>query len=870
MSERSGENAGARRITVGLLAHVDAGKTTLSEALLYRGGRLKKPGRVDHGDAFLDTDELERRRGITIFSKQAVLPLQSAVVTLLDTPGHVDFSAEAERTLEVLDCAVLVISGTDGVQSHTRTLWRLLARHKVPAFVFVNKMDLPGTEKKAVLAALNGALGGGFVDFSLPAGQLAEELAGLDEAALEEYLDTGALGEGTVAGLIAARRAFPCWFGSALKLDGVDELLAGLERWAPVPVWPAAFGARVFKISRDEAGARLTHIKVTGGSLKAKTLLSGRTAAGEAWQQKADGLRLYSGAKYAPLTEAAAGTVCAVTGLEHTWPGEGLGEEENAPAPALEPVLACEVLAPEGTDPSDLVAKLRLLEQEDPLLQVEWNEAAGRAQVRLMGEVQQQVLAQRMKSRFGLDIAFGPGSIVYKETIAAPVVGMGHFEPLRHYAEVHLLLEPGERGSGLLLQSSVSEDELDGNWQRLILSHLAERRHPGVLTGSALTDVRITLVAGKAHLKHTEGGDFRQAAFRALRHGLMQAENILLEPWYDFRLEVPAGNLGRAMADVQRMAGRFDAPETAGEQAVLAGAAPVSEMANYAMQVAAYTRGLGRLALTVRGYEPCHNAAEVIAAAGYDPERDTENPADSVFCSHGAGVVVPWRQAAEKMHLDNRVRLGHGEEEQAPVPARAAPPAAGSAEEDAQLAANVERTYCPVQRRELFRTAREQTPAPVAESWEKTPEYLLVDGYNVIFDWPDLKALAARDLSAAREALIQILCNYQGYHQCTLILVFDAWRVSGGTGGVQKEGGVWVVYTKEAETADAYIEKVTYELGQQEKRRRVRAVTSDGAEQLIILGHGTLRVSSRMFRKEMENTEREIARIIAEHNAQRR
>ena len=861
-----------RRITVGILAHVDAGKTTLSEALLYRGGRLKKPGRVDHDDTFLDTDEMERRRGITIFAKQAVLPLESAVVTLLDTPGHVDFAAEAERTLSVLDCAVLVISGPAGVQSHTRTLWQLLARHRVPTFVFVNKMDLPGAEKAAVLAALNSALGGGFVDFSLPDEALGEELAGLDEAALEEYIDTGAVSEQSTAGLIAARRAFPCYFGSALKLQGIDELLAGLEHWAPVPVYPAAFGARVFKISRDEQGVRLTHIKVTGGSLKAKTLLEGVTAAGEPWQQKADALRLYSGAKFAPLAEAEAGTVCAVTGLEHTWPGEGLGTEQNGEDPALEPVLACEVLAPEGTDASDLLAKLRLLEQEDPLLQVEWNEAAGRVQVRLMGEVQQQVLAHLMKSRFGLEISFGPGSIVYKETIAAPVVGKGHFEPLRHYAEVHLLLEPGPRGSGLVLASSVSEDELDGNWQRLILSHLAERRHPGVLTGSSITDMKITLAAGKAHLKHTEGGDFRQATFRALRQGLMQAENILLEPWYSFRLEVPAGNLGRAMADVQRMGGRFDPPETTGEAALLTGEAPVSEMTGYAAQVAAYTKGEGRLAVTVKGYEPCHNAEQVIAASGYDPERDTENPADSVFCSHGAGVVVPWREAASRMHVEDHVRLREdGPSDPSPVPARAARPAAGSLEEDAQLAAIFERTYGPAQRRELlFRSPKEEKNTAPSGPWKKTPEYLLVDGYNVIFDWPDLKALAAQDLSAAREALIQILCNYQGYHQCTLIVVFDAYRVSGGSGGVQREGGVWIVYTKEAETADAYIEKVTYELAKLEKERRVRVVTSDGAEQLIILGHGTLRVSARMFRREMEATEREIAQIIAQHNAKRR
>ena len=489
-----------KRITVGILAHVDAGKTTLSEALLYRGGRLKKPGRVDHGDAFLDTDALERRRGITIFAKQAVLPLPDAVLTLLDTPGHVDFAAEAERTLSVLDCAVLVISGTEGVQSHTSTLWHLLRTHRVPTFVFVNKMDLPGADRAAVLEQLNTRLEAGFVDFSLPADELAEEMAGLDEAALEEYIDTGSVSEQRAAELIVSRRLFPCFFGSALKLEGVDKLLAGIARWAPVPVYPAEFGARVFKVSRDEQGVRLTHIKVTGGSLKAKTMLQGVTAAGEVWQQKADALRLYSGAKYAPLAEAEAGTVCAVTGLDHTWPGEGLGLEENAAAPAMEPVLACEVLAPEGADVTDLLAKLRLLEQEDPLLQVEWSEASGRAQVRLMGEVQQQVLASQMKTRFDLDVIFGPGAIVYKETIASPVVGMGHFEPLRHYAEVHLLLEPGERGSGLVLASAVSEDELDGNWQRLILSHLAERRHPGVLTGRPITAIELTLVSGQEHL----------------------------------------------------------------------------------------------------------------------------------------------------------------------------------------------------------------------------------------------------------------------------------------------------------------------------------------------------------------------------------
>ena len=855
-----------RRVCVGLVAHVDAGKTTLGEALLYKGGRLRAPGRVDHGDAFLDTDELERRRGITIYAKQAVLPLEGATLTLLDTPGHADFAAEAERTLAVLDCAVLVVSGPAGVQSHTATLWQLLARRGVPVFVFVNKMDLPGADKAAVLAELAARLGEGFVDFTAPKAARDEELAALDEAALEEYLDTGALADATAARLVAERRAFPCYFGSALKIEGVDGLLAGLAAFAPAPRYGPDFAARVFKISRDEAGARLTHIKVTGGSLKAKTLLAGSTPQGEPWRQKADGLRLYSGAKYAPLAEAEAGTVCAVTGLDHTWPGEGLGAEADAAAPALEPVLACQVLPPEECDAAGLLAKLRLIEQEDPLLRVEWNEALGEIHLRLMGEVQRQVLDHVLRSRFGLAVSFGPASVVYKETIAAPALGMGHFEPLRHYAEAHLLLEPGPRGSGLAFASAVSEDELDGSWQRLILGQLAGCSHPGVLTGSPITDMKITLTAGRAHLKHTEGGDFRQAAFRALRQGLMGARNLLLEPWYDFRMELPAANLGRAMADIQHKSGRFDPPETVGERAVLTGSAPVSELAGYAAQLAAYTKGQGHLALAVRGYEPCHNAGEVIAAIGYDPERDTEHPAGSVFCSHGAGVAVSWREAPARMQVENRVRLP-GEEAGGPDRAGpAAPPVAprpGSEGEDAVLAAIFERTYGPVKHRErLFRRPSEAQPAAPDKGWRRLPEYLLVDGYNVIFDWPELKALAVGDLSAARAALTRLLCNYQGYHQCTLILVFDAYRAAGSPGTAEKEGGVWVVYTKEAETADAYIEKVTYQLNRLEKDRRVRVVTSDGAEQMILLGHGALRVSARMFRQEMEATDREISRIL--------
>ena len=852
-----------KRICTGLLAHVDAGKTTLSEALLYRAGCLKKLGRVDHKDAFLDTNAMERERGITIFSKQAVLGLPDAQITLLDTPGHVDFSGEMERTLSVLDYAVLVVSGTDGVQSHTETVWKLLRRYGVPVFVFVNKMDLAGADRQAVLDQL-ARLEEGFVPFdgSLEPDAYAEALAMQSEEAMEAYLENGEVPQQLITTMVARRQVFPCLFGSALKLQGVDELLAALQEYTRQPKEAEEFAARVFKISRDEQGSRLTWLKVTGGHLRVKALLTGEDPDGQPWQEKADQLRVYSGAKFQAVEQAPAGTVCAVTGLTRTWAGQGLGEETAGQAPVLQPVQSCRLLLPEGCDAHAVLPRLTQLQEEDPQLRIVWNERLGEIHLQMMGEVQLDVLKRLIWERFGLAVGFGPGSIVYKETIAGPVEGVGHFEPLRHYAEVHLLLEPLPRGAGLQFDSICSEDVLDRNWQRLILTHLEEKEHLGVLTGSPITDMKITLTAGRAHLKHTEGGDFRQATYRAVRQGLMQADSILLEPWYEFRLEVPAEQVGRAMADVQRMGGSFDPPELLGDTSVLTGSVPVAEMRGYAMELAGYTRGKGKLACTLAGYRPCHDAPAVIEQVGYDPERDTENPADSVFCAHGAGYNVKWDEVPAHAHVESGVRLNEPEEEEVPAarqPRRQAAPVS-SLEEDKQLAAIFERTYGPSKGRELFR------PAPVKPAeyhFEPSgPEYLLVDGYNLIFAWDELKKLAADNLEGARQALADLLCNYRGFHDCQVILVFDAYKVPHGTGEVSRYHNIYIVYTREAETADMYIEKTTYQLA---KQRRVRVVTSDGAEQLIILGHGALRVSARSFREEVERTNGEIRRILEEN-----
>ena len=852
-----------KKLTVGILAHVDAGKTTLSEALLYLSGQTRKLGRVDHQDTVLDTDEQERERGITIFSKQARLTWGPLELTLLDTPGHVDFSAEMERTLQVLDYAVLVVSGADGVQGHTATLWRLLEHQNIPTFLFVNKMDQPDTDREALLGQLR-RLDEGCTDFGGDREELLESAALCDENLLERYLAGEKPDDGDLAGLIVRRKLFPCLFGSALKLEGVEELLSALERYTLAPQWGENFAARVFKISRDDRGERLSWLKVTGGELRVRQTLSGGGEE-DRWEEKISQIRLYSGVKYTTVDQVEAGTVCAVTGLSHTRPGQGLGEEGESGPPELEPVLHYQVIPPEGCDAHTLLRDLRQLEEEDPQLKVRWNETLGELHVRLMGEIQRSVLTRLIHDRFGLDVTFGAGSIVYKETVAAPVEGVGHFEPLRHYAEVHLLLEPLERGAGLQFDSICPEDVLDRSWQRLILTHLMEKVHLGVLTGSPITDMKLVLLTGRAHVKHTEGGDFRQATYRAVRQGLRMAQGILLEPWYDFTLELPADCLGRAMADVQRMSGRFAPADHQGDMAVLTGSAPVSELGDYWNQVAAYTRGLGQLTCTLRGYEPCHNAQEVMEQIGYDPDRDTDNPADSVFCSHGAGVTVKWDQVREHMHLDSGWRPPEErrkEDQHQSVP-RPTMSYADSAKMERELEAIFTRTYGPIKPRAF-------APAPKAPARKERPwkglkprfqgeEYLLVDGYNIIHAWDDLKRLAAQDLDGARLRLMDILSNYQGWRKCHVILVFDAYRVKGNPGSVEKYHNIHVVYTKEAETADMYIEKTTYEIA---REHRVRVATSDGLEQVIILGHGAQRMSARELRFEIDQVQAQIRRIL--------
>lgn len=854
--------AQTRSIVLGVLAHVDSGKTTLSEAMLYRAGVIRKLGRVDHRDAFLDTDALERARGITIFLKQALLDAGQTHITLLDTPGHVDFSAEAERTLQVLDYAVLVISGPGGVQSHTETLWQLLRRYRIPTFVFVNKMDLPGPTRAELLEQLNRRLGEGFVDFGADPAARDEALALCDERLMDAWLEQGALEDGQILPAIARRHVFPCWFGSALRLDGVDPLLEGLDRFTrPAPAL-SAFGAAVFKVSQDEQGARLTWLRVTGGELKVKDLLSGEGPEGP-WAEKANQLRLYSGTKYTLAERVGPGQVCAVTGLTQCRPGQGLGAQRDSEPPALEPVLSYQVLLPEGADAHAALDKLRRLEQEDPQLHVVWNETLGQIHLQLMGEIQLEVLRTLLAQRFGLEVSFGPGGILYKETITEPIEGVGHYEPLRHYAEVHLKLEPLPPGSGMQYAADCREEVLDKNWQRLVLTHLEEKQHLGVLTGAPLTDMKITLIAGKAHLKHTEGGDFRQATYRAVRQGLMMGKSQLLEPWYSFRLEVPAENIGRAITDIQRREGTFDPPETGLETAVLTGTAPVATLRDYPVELAGYTHGRGRISLTPVGYRPCHNAAQVIAESGYQPQHDMDNPADSVFCAHGAGFVVSWADVRSHMHVDSGWGKSQRPADAAPAPSpRRAAAYRATLEEDAELMKIFERTYGPIKRDLLaaFRPVKKtERPDFAAQSWTIAPEYLLVDGYNLIFAWEELSALAKQSLDAARTRLADILCNYQGYKKCVVILVFDAYRVPGSPGAIEQYHNIHIVYTKEAETADMYIERVTHEIG---KQRRVRVVTSDGAEQIIILGHGALRVSSRLFQQEVEEVEREIRALL--------
>ena len=862
-----------KHLCIGILAHVDAGKTTLSEAMLYRSGALRKLGRVDHRDAFLDTDTIERERGITIFSKQAEFSLEDLDVTLLDTPGHVDFSAEAERTLRVLDCAILVISGTDGVQGHTQTLWRLLKRYDVPVFLFVNKMDLNGADREVLMADLKRRLDSGCVDFSAEPDVLAEEAAVCDETVLEHYLESGEVTDTQISAMIASRKLFPCFFGSALKLEGVDEFLEALARYAPVPDYPAEFGARVFKVARDAQGSRLTYLKVTGGTLRVKTVVTNRRPdlpEEQVWEEKADQLRIYSGVKFRPVDEAPAGTVVAVTGLSRTKPGEGLGFEDSWAGPVLEPVLTYQVELLDGTDPHTALMKLRQLEEEDPQLHIVWNESLREIRIQLMGEVQLEILQRRIGERFGMEVAFGTGAILYKETIKEPVVGIGHFEPLRHYAEVHLLMEPLPEGSGLAFATACSTDVLDLNWQRLVMTHLAEKEHLGVLTGSPITDMKLTLVAGRAHVKHTEGGDFRQATYRAVRQGLMQAESVLLEPWYEFRLEVPSDQVGRAMSDLQRMNGQIEPLESFGEESVLAGCAPVAALRDYAREVTAYTRGHGRLIVQMAGYRPCTEAEAVIETMDYDPERDVENTPNSVYCDHGAGIVVKWHEVASIARVDSGIRFGQPEpEEEQRQNGRRPSTYAGTIEQDKELQAIFERTYGPIKRqafippKEPKRPVQTESSARTIREQANRPEYLLVDGYNIIFAWEELKDIAHDNLDAARKTLCDLLCNYQGYKKCEVILVFDAYKVKGGLGSVEKYNNIHVVYTKEAETADAYIERATYDLG---KNHRVRVATSDGPEQLIILGHGALRLSASNFYEEVMQVRGQISGVLDRNN----
>ena len=846
-----------KHICIGVMAHVDAGKTTLLEAMLFKGGATRRLGRVDHQDAFLDTDEQERARGITIFSKQAELALPEASITFLDTPGHVDFSAEMERTLQVLDFALLLVSGTDGVQSHTRTLWQLLRRYRIPTFLFVNKMDLPGKGKDGIMEELRRELSEGCVAFDEGTSALYEELALLDEGLMEQVLETGKLEDAQIAELIAGRRVFPCFFGAALRMEGVDELLSALQRYTKEPRYPAEFSAQVYKIARGEKDERLTFLKVTGGTLAVKQVLRG-----EDWEEKADQLRLYSGSKFTLLQAAPAGTICAVMGLTKTQAGEHLGSGKGVAAPFLEPVLEYRMHV-DTDDVQGAYLKLRRLEEEDPQLHLLWDHQLREIRVQLMGAVQMEILQKLVKSRFDLSVSFDEGNIVYKETIAASVEGVGHYEPLRHYAEVHLLLEPGEPGSGIVLDTMCSEDVLARNWQRLIFTHLQETLQPGVLTGSPVTDLRITIVSGKAHLKHTEGGDFRQATYRAVRQGLRKAQSVLLEPWYAFRLEVPANFVGRAMTDLERMHAVVSAPEVEEARAVVSGAGPVRLLRGYTAEVTAYTRGQGRISYQPDGYKPCPEQDEIVQRIGYDPERDLLHPTGSVFCAHGAGFEVKWDEVDRMAHLPLLDFAPKKEEAPKRIVRSIAP--GGAPELEKELLTIFERTYGQIKRRDVLpmMALRSQDKRELLAQMEPAEEFVLVDGYNIIFAWDELKEIGRDSLDAARHVLMNLLCNYQGYRGCNLILVFDAYKVPQNLGTVEKYHNIFIVYTQEAETADSYIERVTYEL---RGRKKVRVATSDNLEQLIILGHGAVRVSAKSFHDEVMQTQQEIERVIAQNN----
>ncbi|WP_461822856.1 NYN domain-containing protein [Blautia stercoris] len=871
------------KLTIGILAHVDAGKTTLAESILYLTGSIRKLGRVDHQDAFLDTYELERERGITIFSKQAEFRLGEREVTLLDTPGHVDFSAEMERTLQVLDYAILVISGADGVQGHVQTLWRLLKQYEIPVFLFINKMDQPDTNENALMEELTKRLDEKCINFSagLETEEAKENLAVCDEAVLEHYLESGEIQKEEIINLIAKRKVFPCYFGSALKIQGVEEFLKGIETFTKKCAYPEEFGARVFKIARDAQGNRLTYLKITGGSLKVKMLLSNEKEAGEGkeelWEEKAEQIRIYSGNSFEAVKEAKAGSVCAVAGLSHTYCGQGLGIEAHTFLPVLEPVLTYKIELPEDCNVHSMLIKLKELEEEEPQLHIVWDERLQEIHAQVMGEVQIEILKRMIWERYQTEVEFGSGKIVYKETIEDCVEGVGHFEPLRHYAEVHLKLEPAERGTGLHFFADCSEDLLDRNWQRLVMTHLEERMHKGVLTGSEITDMKVTLVSGRAHLKHTEGGDFRQATYRALRQGLKKAKSVLLEPVYEFRLELPADKVGRAMADIQKMYGEFQLSDSEGEYSVVTGFAPVSLMRDYQKEVMAYTSGHGRLFCTLKGYMPCHNADEVIEEMNYDSESDLENPTGSVFCAHGAGFIVPWYEVEDYMHLELQTPMQKQVEEEIPMPKRTPQEAEAYLKEGVQneeeLRAIFERTYGAVKRERqgwerVSKRNPNRNPSVRSSETENTrkekkrepiKEYLLVDGYNIIFAWEDLNELSKINTESARNKLMDRLSNYQGYKKMTLILVFDAYKVKGNPGSVMKYHNIYVVYTKEAETADQYIEKTVHEIG---RKYQVTVATSDALEQVIILGQGGNRLSAANLLEEVEAVEAEISKKV--------
>lgn len=875
-----------KKLVLGILAHVDAGKTTLSESLLYLSGAIRKLGRVDYKDAFLDTYTLERERGITIFSKQALLSIGEREVTLLDTPGHVDFSAEMERTLQVLDYAILVINGADGVQGHTLTLWKLLERYQIPVFLFVNKMDQEGTQKETLLLELKKRLSESCVDFETygEGEEWIESVAVCDEAVLEHYLEHGEVTKNDVQRMIKERKLFPCFFGSALKLFGVEEFIKGMDEYMMDVAYPKEFGAKVYKIARDPQGNRLSYMKITGGTLKVKDILTNKKSDNkqenqEVWEEKVDQIRIYSGVKFESVKEVEAGTICAVTGLNNTYPGQGLGIEVASDMPVLEPVLTYQIQVPEGTDLTVMLKQLKQLEEEEPELHIVWNESLNEIHAQLMGEVQIEILKTMIEERFGVSVEFGAGNIVYKETIADKVEGVGHFEPLRHYAEVHLLMEPAETGSGLQFDTACSEDMLDRNWQRLILTHLEEREHVGVLTGSPITDMKITLVSGRAHQKHTEGGDFRQATYRAIRQGLKEAKSVLLEPYYEFRMELPTEQVGRAMADIQKMQGSFEGPWMEGEMAILTGTAPVSTMRGYQTELISYTKGCGRMFCSFKGYEPCHNQEEVIEAIGYDSERDLENPTGSVFCAHGAGFLVPWYQVKDYMHIEAIDTIRKEKEDFARKEMSVKTSSYDDFISHDEIEEIFDRTFGTgsfKKRRDIGATRQVieykkekkkiETPSEASFLWKqrkeekkeaikKQEEYLLVDGYNIIFSWEELKDLATVSIDGARNKLMDILCNYQGFKHCELIVVFDAYKLEGHPVEISNYHNIHVVYTKEAETADQYIEKLVHQIG---KKYDVTVATSDKLEQVIILGQGAKRLSAKDFKEEVERMNQQI------------